>query len=213
MPTLVLASQSPSRLAILQRAGVTPRVVVSNVDEDAVAAAAGAVSGRDLAGLLARAKAEDVAGRYAGPAAPGGLGVPGDTYVLGCDSVLDIDGSTYGKPHTAEAARRQWEMMRGRSAVLYSGHWLIGPSGRVGAVSATTVHIADVADAEIEAYIATGEPLEVAGALTIDGLGGPYVSGIEGDHHGVLGLSLPLLRELFADLGLEWHTLWDAPGA
>lgn len=205
MPVLVLASQSPSRLAILQRAGVTPRVVVSRIDEDALQAASGSASSRELAALLARAKAEDVATNL--PHGPGS----GDTYVLGCDSVLDIDGVAYGKPHTPDAARRQWELMRGRSAVLYSGHWLIGAAGRTGAVSATTVHVANVSDAEIDAYIATGEPLEVAGALTIDGLGGPYVSGIDGDHHGVLGLSLPLLRELFLELGVAWHTLWNAP--
>lgn len=205
MPTLVLASKSPSRRAILVGAGITPHVVVSDVDEPTVTAASGATSGRDVAGMLARAKAEDVAVRHFAKA-------DADTYVLGCDSVLDIDGVSYGKPHTAEAARRQWEVMRARSAVLYSGHWLIGRSKAVGAVSATTVHIANVTDAEIDAYIATGEPLEVAGALTIDGLGGPYVAGISGDHHGVLGLSLPLLRELFLELGVEWHTLWDSRG-
>lgn len=200
MPTIVLASQSPSRRAVLEGAGVVPEVIVSDVDERALTARSGAHGGRPVAELLARAKAEDVAARFP----------PDDgRFVLGCDSVLEIDATVYGKPHTPEAARRQWEVMRGRDAVLYSGHRLIGRAGAVGAVSATTVRIADVSDAEIDAYIATGEPLEVAGALTIDGLGGPYVRGIDGDHHGVLGLSLPLLRELFGELGVQWHTLWN----
>ncbi len=173
---------------------------MSNVDEPAVTATAGALGSRAVAELLARTKAEEVGARCR---------TASDRFVLGCDSVLDIDGVPYGKPHTPEAARRQWDLMRGREAVLYSGHWLIGGSGAVGAVSATTVRIADVSDDEIDAYIATGEPLEVAGALTIDGLGGPYVTGIDGDHHGVLGLSLPLLRQLFLDLGVTWHTLWN----
>lgn len=200
MPQLVLASASPSRRAILARAGVEPAIVVSEVDEAERTASSGVQSSRDVATLLARAKAEDVAKRILQPF--------DRRYVLGCDSVLDVGGVAYGKPHTADVARDQWNAMRGRSAVLFSGHHLIGPSGAAEAVSATTVHIADVADDEIDAYIGTGEPLEVAGALTIDGFGGPYVTGIEGDHHGVEGLSLPLLRTLFLRFSVPWHTLW-----
>ena len=127
-----------------------------------------------------------------------------------------------GKPGTADVARRRWRQMRGRTGVLRTGHWLVdardpdegGTGASLGELSSTLVRFADLDDAEIDAYVATGEPLEVAGAFTVDGLGGAYVEGIEGDHHGVVGLSLPLLRDLLGELGVTWHTLWrDAPDA
>lgn len=201
---LVLASASPARLATLRSAGVEPRVVVSDVDEDAVVARHGVCDAEDVALVLARAKAEDVASRPH-------LG--GDALVLGCDSVLELDGAVHGKPTSAEDAVARWRQMRGSSGVLHTGHWVVdvrddGTGGTLGAVSSTVVRFADLSDDEIEAYVATGEPLRVAGAFTIDGLGGAYVRGIEGDHHGVVGLSLPLLRDLLGDLGVPWHTLW-----
>jgi septum formation protein len=123
--------------------------------------------------------------------------------VLGCDSVLDLDGEALGKPADAEQAVERWRRMRGRSGVLRTGHCLVDTrTGRDCAeVASTTVHFADLSEAEIEAYVATGEPLRVAGAFTIDGLGGPFVDGVEGDPHNVVGLSLPLLRRMLAEVG------------
>jgi septum formation protein len=203
---LVLASSSPARLATLRAAGIEPRVVAPGVDEDAVQATAtaqhGELSPADVALLLARVKAEAVRAD--------------DAIVLGCDSVLELNGWTHGKPADAAEARSRWQTMRGRSGVLRTGHWVVdrrtdGSAGTVGAVASTVVHFADVTDEEIDAYIATGEPLQVAGAFKVDGVGGAFVTGIEGDHHNVVGLSLPLLRRLLADLGVAWPTLWNSP--
>jgi septum formation protein len=196
---LVLASQSPARLATLRAAGVEPVVIVSGVDEDQL----GPLPPAELALQLAELKCAAVAGR-------GGL--PEDSLVLGCDSVLELelDGEAYGKPGEADEATRRWQLMRGRSGVLYTGHSLHDTAtGHVAsATAATTVHFAEVTDTEIAAYVASGEPLHVAGAFTIDGLGGAFVTGIEGDHHNVVGVSLPLLRDLVAELGRSWTDLW-----
>lgn len=208
---LVLASASPARLSTLTSAGIPAEVRVSGVDEDAALAAAHARRGREGAAddvvVLARAKAEAVAAdlaREPGPAT--------DALVLGCDSMLELDGRTYGKPPTAADAVERWRLMRGRSGVLHSGHWLVdlrpAVPVEVGRVASTVVHFADLTDAEIDAYVATGEPLAVAGAFTVDGLGGPFVTGIEGDYHAVVGLSLPLLRDLLADVGVTVPELW-----
>jgi septum formation protein len=198
----VLASASPARLATLRAAGVEPRVVVSSVDEAGVVARHAVTVAADVAQLLARAKAEDVAA----------LADVAGAIVLACDSVLELDGEVHGKPDSPEEAVDRWRRMRGRSGVLHTGHWVVdlradGSGGARGAVSSTVVHFADLDDDEITAYVATGEPLRVAGAFTVDGLGGPYVRGVEGDHHGVVGLSLPLLRDLLGELGVTWHTL------
>ncbi len=195
MSDLVLASASPARLATLRAAGVEPRVIISGVDESDVTGPAG-----EVAAELARRKARVVAGR---PEVAGAL-------VLGCESVLEFDGAVYGKPVDAEDATARWKRMRGRSGVLHTGHHLIDTrtGGEAAAVADTLVHFADVSDAEIAAYVATGEPLRVAGAFTIDGLGGWFVAAIEGDHGTVVGLSLPLLRELLANLGVAVADLW-----
>jgi septum formation protein len=195
---LVLASASPARLATLRAAGLDPEVVVSGVDEDDV----DATTPRDVALLLARRKAEAVAAGMSEPA-----------WVIGCDSVLELDGQTYGKPSSAEDAIIRWRRMRGSSGVLHTGHCVVdSATGRSDqAAESTTVEFADVTDAEIEAYVATGEPLQVAGAFTIDGLGGAFVRRIAGDPHNVVGISLPLLREMFAALGVTWTDLWAAP--
>ena len=199
MPALVLASASPARLATLRSAGVDPEVIVSGVDESQV----GGVPPAELALQLAELKAAAVADR---------LRADGDQrLVLGCDSVLELDGEALGKPDDASDAIARWQAMRGRSGVLHTGHALHDlATGRVAAATAsTTVHFAEVTDAEIAAYVATGEPLYVAGAFTVDGRGGAFVRGIEGDHHNVVGISLPLLRELLAELDHSWVDFWS----
>lgn len=195
--TFVLASQSPARLATLRKAGLDPQVIVSGVDEDQLAGLPPA----ELALRLAELKCSAVVERET---------LPADAVVLGCDSVLELDGEALGKPGTADEAMRRWQAMRGRSGVLVTGHALHDTAtGRtVSATAATTVHFAEVSDAEIAAYVATGEPLHVAGAFTVDGLGGAFVTGIEGCHHNVVGVSLPLVRTLLADLGRSWTDFW-----
>lgn len=197
MTTLVLASASPARLQTLRNAGIEPVVIVSGVDESQL----DGLPPTELALQLAELKCAAVAGRD---------DVPEGALVLGCDSVLDLDGEALGKPGDADEAARRWEDMRGRSGVLRTGHCLRdAATGRVAAATAsTTVHFADVTDDEVAAYVATGEPLVVAGAFTVDGLGGAFVTGIEGDHHNVVGVSLPLVRELAAELGHSWTALW-----
>lgn len=197
MTTLVLASASPARLATLRSAGIEPVVIVSGVDESQLSGLPPA----ELALQLAELKGAAVAARD---------DLPTDAVVLGCDSVLELDGQALGKPVDAADAVRRWEAMRGRSGVLHTGHSLRDvASGRVAAATAsTTVHFAAVSDEEIRAYVATCEPLWVAGAFTVDGLGGAFVSGIEGDFHNVVGVSLPLVRSLLAELGGSWIDLW-----
>lgn len=198
---LVLASASPARLATLRAAGVEPEVVVSGVDEDGVWAASPA----ELAARLARMKAEAVAGRLGADR----LHV-GPELVLGCDSVFELDGAEYGKPADAADAVARWKAMRGRTGTLHTGHHLIdlGSDRSAEAVGSAVVTFAAVSDGEIDAYVATGEPLHVAGGFTIDGLGGPFVERVDGDPHTVVGMSLPLLRRMLADLGVEWPSLW-----
>jgi len=197
---LILASASSARLETLRRAGLRPEVIVSEVDEYGVRGADPIAT----AELLATMKAAAVAARLSQPE-------PG-TLVLGCDSLLELDGQTLGKPDTAEAAVARWRAMRGRSGVLHTGHCLIEPATgrRETAVASTTVRFAEVTDDEISAYVATGEPLGVAGAFTVDGLGGAFVERIDGDHHNVVGVSLPLLRRMAAALGVAWPQLWRA---
>jgi septum formation protein len=203
---LILASQSPARLATLHAAGLDPEVIVSGVDEEAVRADRPA----DLALELARLKAEAVAARFT--AEPDLDDRP--VIIVGCDSVLELDGEPYGKPHDPEVAVRRWQAMRGRSGVLHTGHHLIKIVDEqvchaAGRGAATVVHFADLDDDEIAAYVETGEPLVVAGSFTLDGLGGPFVTGIEGDPHNVVGISLPLLREMIMTAGHRWPELWS----
>lgn len=197
---LVLASASPARLATLRGAGLDPEVVVSGVDESVVTAE----RVPELVGQLARLKAEAVSARLTADDRA--------SVVVGCDSLLELDGAPYGKPDSAAEAADRWRRMRGRCGILHTGHHVI--LRRVdreqvrSAVAATTVHFADLSDAEITAYVGTGEPLAVAGAFTVDGRGGPFVTRIEGDHHNVVGISLPLLRDLLIELGVPWPSLW-----
>ena len=202
---LVLASASPARLALLRAAGIEPEVVVSHVDEDAVGAAVGTDDPAELVAALARAKAEAVAASTA----------PGDrpTLVLGCDSLFTFAGTTWGKPASAEEAVARIRAMREGEGVLRTGHHLVDlRAGRaVGGVEATTVRFGPMTDAEVDAYVASGEPLRVAGSFTLDGRSAPFVDGVEGDHTNVVGLSLPLLRRLLADLDRSVTDLWAAP--
>ncbi|MGY1454456.1 nucleoside triphosphate pyrophosphatase [Streptomyces sp. SS8] len=193
---LVLASQSPARLGLLRQAGMAPEVIVSGVDEDALDAPTPA----ELALLLAEAKADAVAGR---PEAAGAL-------VVGCDSVLELDGRPLGKPADAEEATARWKDMRGRAGVLVTGHCVVDTATgrRASATASTTVRFGEPSDEEIAAYVASGEPLHVAGAFTLDGRSAPFVDGIEGDHGNVIGLSLPLLRRLLTELGVPVTELW-----
>lgn len=197
--TLVLASASPARLRLLRGAGIEPVVVVSGADESAE-------DGLDTAALvavLAERKAAVVSALR-----PAEL-------VLGCDSMLDLDGDAVGKPATAAAAASLWARLAGREGVLYTGHRLIdGLAGRqASGVAATVIRFGEPTDAEIAAYVVSGEPLQLAGGFSIDGRGAAFVDGIDGDPGNVIGLSLPLLRRLLAELGIAITDLWRQPSA
>lgn len=191
---IVLASQSPARLTLLQNAGIEPEVIVSGVDEDQITSTDPGNLAAALAQLKCRAVAADVAD---------------DALVIGCDSVLAFEGEIFGKPSGPADAVARWRRLRGRSGVLHTGHCVRRGEVELIETASTIVHFAQITDAEIDAYVATGEPLHVAGAFTIDGLGGAFISRIEGDHHNVVGLSLPLLRELVGELGITWTDLWN----
>jgi septum formation protein len=192
--TLVLASGSTARLRILRGAGIDPQVVVSGADESG----ADHLPTAELVAVLAERKAVAVAQ------------LRPDALVLGCDSMLDLDGTAFGKPATAHEAIELWRQLAGRTGTLYTGHWLIdSATGRhVSGVAATAIRFGTPSEAEIAAYAATGEPLSLAGAFSIDGLAAPFVDGVDGDPSNVIGLSLPLLRQLLAKLGIAITDLW-----
>ncbi|MGN6161884.1 MAG: Maf family protein [Marmoricola sp.] len=194
LPRLVLASASPARLKTLEAAGLKPEVIVSGVDEDAISESDPSA----LALRLAQLKAVAVAAN-----APRSL-------VIGCDSVLEFEDEIFGKPADAAEATDRWKRMRGKAGVLHTGHCVIDTHREVwvARAAATQVRFARISDQEIEAYVATGEPLQVAGAFTLDGLGGAFVSGITGDPHNVVGISVPLLRTMFGELGFTWSWFW-----
>jgi septum formation protein len=211
-PVLVLGSASPARATLLRAAGITPVIWHSRVDEDALVASAGELVDDPpaLTQMLATAKARDVADQVRCGEVPG---VPSGARVLvvGADSMLDFDGQVLGKARGAQEVRARWAAMSGRVGVLITGHTVIDlDSGRqVHRAVATTIRFGRPDPVELEAYIASGEPLAVAGSCTIDGLGGPFIDGIEGDHSNVIGLALPTLRDLVAELGIRWTDLWD----
>jgi septum formation protein len=193
---VVLASSSSARLAVLRGAGLDPEVIVSGVDEDAYSAA----TTGELTALLAGAKASAVAA-----AQVSGL-------VIGCDSMLDLDGVALGKPAGSDEAIARWHAMRGRTGTLLTGHCVIDAATgrRASGVASSVIRFGTPTDAEIAAYVGTGEPLGMAGAFTIEGLGGWFVDSIDGDHNNVIGISLPLLRTLLLDLGVTIPALWAA---
>jgi septum formation protein len=204
---LVLASSSPARLSLLKAAGIDPEVVVPTVDEQAlteqIKTSDPTISSSQLVQQLANAKAESV---IADPKTHGAL-------VLGGDSALEFQGATLGKPHLPEVAIERWKQLRGNFGVLHSGHCLIDnrdPAApqSVSKNSSTKVFFSDISDEEIASYVATGEPLKVAGAFTIDGIGGAFIERIEGDAHTVVGLSLGVLRVLTKELSVEYTSLW-----
>ncbi|MDR0488504.1 MAG: Maf family nucleotide pyrophosphatase [Propionibacteriaceae bacterium] len=195
---LILASASPARLQTLRSAGTFPEVVISEVDESQFAAD----TPTHLACLLAEKKAEAVFAN---------LGSPKDSIIIGCDSILDFEGKAQGKPGSKEAAISLLKRTRRRSGVLVTGHHIIVSQDevqRANRAAKTIIHVADLTDDEIDAYVTTGEPQHVAGGFTIDALGGPFITGIEGDPHNVVGLSLPLVRMMLADCGIQWTSLW-----
>ena len=205
---VVLASASPARAMLLRAAGVAFTVAPSSVDEDELTASLGeSAATTDIVRLLAEAKAQAISAQTPAPA-----------LVIGCDSMLEFEGKSYGKPGDAASAIARWQQMRGRRGVLHTGHHVICLRNESGAaqprsaheVVSTEVEFADVSDAEIHAYVATGEPLQVAGAFTLDSLGSAFITGVTGDHANVVGLSIAALRRLTARLDLTWTDLWSA---
>jgi len=208
MTRVVLGSASAGRLRVLRNAGIDPLVVVSGVDEDAVMAGLGEAGPAEVVGALAQAKAEAVR-EVLDP------DVAADCVVIGCDSMLYVDGELRGKPGSPEQARRQWNSMAGRSGELYTGHCVIRaeagkPSRTATSAEVTTVRFAAPVDVDLTAYIASGEPLNVAGAFTLDGLGGWFIDGIDGDPSNVVGLGLAVTHRLFNQVGLAIGDLWAA---
>ena len=191
-PRLVLASGSSGRLRILRGAGIDPEVVVSGVDESG----SDHLPTAELVAVLAERKASTVAR------------LRPDALVLGCDSLLDLDGAAIGKPTSSREVVEVWARLAGRTGTLYTGHRLIGRGNSVGGVAATGIRFGRPTDAEVAAYAATDEPFSLAGAFSIDGLAAPFVDSIDGDPSNVIGLSLPLLRRLLADVGISITELW-----
>jgi septum formation protein len=207
---LYLASTSPARLALLRQLGIEPVVVPSQVDEEAAVRRAtdenGELDASAMVTLLARLKAEAILGQLP-------EGAPIDGVVLGGDSAFELDGVIYGKPHEPEVARERWLAQRGKTGTLHSGHWLIevtdGVAGRaLGATAHASVEFAaDIPEQEVDAYVASGEPLQVAGAFTVDGLAAPFIRSVTGAPSTVIGMSLPTLRTMLAELGIDWMSL------
>ena len=211
-PILVLGSASPARASLLRAAGITPVIRHSRVDEDALIVSAGDLVSdpRTLVQALATAKARDVIEQVRSGDVPG-LPPGARVLVVGADSMLDVGGQVLGKARSAQEVRDRWTAMSGRTGVLVTGHTVIDldTSREVERAVATTIRFGHPDPVELEAYIASGEPLAVAGSCTIDGLGGPFIDGISGDHSNVIGLALPTLRAMVAELDIRWTDLWD----
>ena len=201
MPRFILASRSPARLKTLRAAGIEPEVIVSDVDEEALEASMPHATPAELAQVLATAKAVDVAAK-----------VEDGALIVGCDSVFELDGIAYGKPSTPAVAKERWQQMMGRAGTLHTGHHIIDKAtgATASATASTVVHLGRMTEQEMDDYLATGEPLQVAGGFTLDAFGSAFVTGVEGDPSNVVGISLPTLRQLLAQLGVRWTTLWYA---
>jgi septum formation protein len=206
---LVLASASPARLRLLAQAGIVAEVVVSGLDEASVIAGLGPVPPAEVVETLAVGKARAVAALLEVDRSAAG-GVAGAVLVVGCDSMLEVDGVVFGRPVDAADAAARWRCLRGREATLLTGHAVVEVRSTrlVSAVAATVVRFGRPTDDEIAAYVATGEPMAVAGAFTLDGRSAPFVDGVDGDPGNVIGLSLPLLRRLLAELDVPITSLW-----
>lgn len=194
---LVLASQSPSRRMLLEQGGVKPVLRPAHIDEDAIIASLHSVDAATTVSTLARAKAETAIAEF-----------PGDV-VVGCDSMLLLDGELLGKPHTVEATIKRWKAQRGKEAQLLTGHAVWFGGEWVVDTVATTIRFGDVSDADIEAYARSGQPLECAGAFTLEALGSWFIDAIEGDPTSVIGLSIPLLRRCLYRFGLDASDFWE----
>ncbi len=197
MPKLLLASTSPARKKLLTDAGINFETLSPGVDEELLVERLNPATAEELTLLLAKAKAEAARGKTSAD------------LILGCDSALEFEGEILGKPLREDVAITRWKSMRGKWGTLASGHHLISADGRSASFcSKTKVLFANITDSEIEKYVATGEPLAVAGAFTIDSIGGTYVERIEGDYHTVVGLSLVTLRKLMVELGHNYQDFW-----
>lgn len=204
-PDVILGSASPARLRVLRQAGIDPRVLIADIDEDALAAELAAASPAEIVNRLATAKADALLARVDSP----------DAVLITCDSMLHIRGELVGKPHTPDVARQRWAQMSGESANLLTGHCITrivdgAPVAQATDCESTEIRFATVDASAIDAYVATGEPLAVAGSFTLDGYGGWFVDGIDGDPSSVIGISLPLTRRLLARVGVDVTTLWSA---
>ncbi len=206
---LILASASPARLATLRNAGLNPIVRVSNVDEEAIEASMAASTPSEIAQALAQAKCEKVTQELADSNE-----LTPNTIVIGCDSVFELNGKPYGKPENASQAKSRWQKMMNTTGILHTGHYVtftnqLGDRTTAEATASTQVHLGELTDAEMDAYVDSGEPFAVAGGFTLDGLGGAFVQGVTGDPSNVVGISLPTVRKLLTELGITWTDLWN----
>jgi len=206
---LILASASPARLVTLRNAGINPIVRVSHVDEQAIELSMSTATPSEIAQALAQAKCEKVTQELADSNE-----LTPNTIVIGCDSVFELNGKPYGKPQNAAEAKARWQEMMNTTGILHTGHYLtftseLGERRTAEATASTQVHLGELTDAEMDAYLSSGEPFAVAGGFTLDGLGGAFVQGVTGDPSNVVGISLPTVRTLITELGITWTDLWN----
>jgi septum formation protein len=206
---LILASASPARLATLTNAGIEPIVRVSHVDEEAIELSMTTATPSEIAQALAKAKCEKVTQELAD-----NNELTPNTIVIGCDSVFELNGKPYGKPENANQAKARWQEMMNTTGILHTGHYVtftneLGERRTAEATASTQVHLGELTEAEMEAYLRSGEPFAVAGGFTLDGLGGAFVQGVTGDPSNVVGISLPTVRNLLNQLGITWTDLWN----
>jgi septum formation protein len=206
---LILASASPARLATLVSAGINPIVRVSHIDEEAIESSMSASTPSEIAQALARAKCEKITQELAdaNELAP-------NTIIIGCDSVFELNGKPYGKPQNAIEAKSRWQEMMNKTGTLHTGHYITFTNERsqqssAEATASTQVHLGELTEPEMDAYLLTGEPFAVAGGFTLDGFGGAFVQGVTGDPSNVVGISLPTVRNLLQQLGITWTDLWN----